>query len=461
MRTAVSTTGAAARQPRQYANGVARREEILDAANALVVEVGSRGFSLRELAARAGLSHPGLLRHFASTDDVLLALLDRHERASSARLAHAGLAGAGTAGAGTADVGVAGAGLAGAGTGTFARLAEHNQTVPGYIALFTTLAGEATSPAHPAHARFASRYERLRALVATQLERARDAGTMAADIAPLDEAVRLAAAWDGLQLQSLYEPHVDVVAGLRAHLAPRPLSPSTALSASTARPPSTGKVGSNRRDEPTFPVRGDRSGGSGGRGEVSARGYASGRARRDEIVDQATTLFAASGFHGTSLQGIADGVGISKTTLLHHFASKDDLLIAVLRRRDERAVSWALASGISPIDAVSDIPAGARRNAEQPGLVELYSVLACESASPGHPGHAFFGERFRVGRSYFTSVFAALAADGRLRPGADPAFEATWLLALWDGLQFQWLYDPAAVDVAGQLEGHLSQVIVG
>ena len=132
----------------------------------------------------------------------------------------------------------------------------------------------------------------------------------------------------------------------------------------------------------------------------------------------------------------------------------------MLRRRDERAPLGVPAPTMAPLELVTGLADGARQNAGEPGLVELYSVLAAESANPEHPGHEFFRDRFQTGRAYFTAMFAALAADGRLRPGADPAFEATWLLALWDGLQLQWLYDPAAVDVAEQLRGHLGRLVV-
>lgn len=55
-------------------------------------------------------------------------------------------------------------------------------------------------------------------------------------------------------------------------------------------------------------------------------------AMSDHIVEQATRLFAARGFEGASLQDIAEAVGIRKPTLLYHFASKDELRRAVLRR---------------------------------------------------------------------------------------------------------------------------------
>ena len=51
---------------------------------------------------------------------------------------------------------------------------------------------------------------------------------------------------------------------------------------------------------------------------------------RDRILEEATRLLAARGFEGTTLQQIADAVGIRKPSLLYHFPSKDDLRHRVL-----------------------------------------------------------------------------------------------------------------------------------
>jgi TetR/AcrR family transcriptional regulator len=53
---------------------------------------------------------------------------------------------------------------------------------------------------------------------------------------------------------------------------------------------------------------------------------------RTQILEEATRLFAASGFDGTPLQAIADEVGIAKPSLLYHFPSKDELRRAVLEQ---------------------------------------------------------------------------------------------------------------------------------
>jgi TetR/AcrR family transcriptional regulator len=56
------------------------------------------------------------------------------------------------------------------------------------------------------------------------------------------------------------------------------------------------------------------------------------RPRREEILDEATRLFAERGYEGTSMADLAERVGLRKASLFHHFASKDVLYAAVLAR---------------------------------------------------------------------------------------------------------------------------------
>jgi AcrR family transcriptional regulator len=51
---------------------------------------------------------------------------------------------------------------------------------------------------------------------------------------------------------------------------------------------------------------------------------------KGRILQLATRLFARQGFAGVSLRSIAEGVGISKPSLLYHFPSKDQLREEVL-----------------------------------------------------------------------------------------------------------------------------------
>jgi TetR/AcrR family transcriptional regulator, cholesterol catabolism regulator len=69
-----------------------------------------------------------------------------------------------------------------------------------------------------------------------------------------------------------------------------------------------------------------------------------GASTRARIIEVAARQFAKRGFKGTSLQDVADTVGISKTAIYHHFKSKDEILVAlhhglidrVIERQEER-----------------------------------------------------------------------------------------------------------------------------
>jgi AcrR family transcriptional regulator len=54
--------------------------------------------------------------------------------------------------------------------------------------------------------------------------------------------------------------------------------------------------------------------------------------RVDQILDEAALLFRDKGFSATSMSDLARKVGISKPALYHHFASKEELFVAVATR---------------------------------------------------------------------------------------------------------------------------------
>ncbi|MFK3676852.1 TetR/AcrR family transcriptional regulator [Microbacterium sp. NPDC090218] len=413
----------------RHARTVATRERILSAAHDLFVSHGYRSTSLRDIAAAASVSHPGLLGHFSSKDELLAEVVGGLETDNETVFSE--IAAASEPG----DL-------------VFAQLAERNARTEGYLELFAALTGEASAPGHPAHERMRERYARLRELSVDVLEDAKYHGVIAADRDVDGETVRHTAGWDGLQLLSQYLPdRVDVVEMLeeRETLWASPFGwrdpddePGTATAPSGALPELRTTILPD-----TDP------------------GYAVGRRRRAQILTDAMRLFSRDGYGDTSLQDIATAVGVSKSTLLHHYPSKELLLSAVLAERDSAISTNQGATGFgSAGELLRGIPAGAEFSArDEPGLIEVYAVLSCEAVPATHPAHAYFETRFASALDYFTELFRLAQEDGDLPAHRDPAHEATWLIAMWDGLQYQWLYDRGAVDIAEHLRAHIDDVL--
>lgn len=58
--------------------------------------------------------------------------------------------------------------------------------------------------------------------------------------------------------------------------------------------------------------------------------------KREQIIDVALDLFYKNGFNATGVERIREAANVSKKTLYNHFKSKDELILTVLRRRDEQ-----------------------------------------------------------------------------------------------------------------------------
>lgn len=78
------------------------------------------------------------------------------------------------------------------------------------------------------------------------------------------------------------------------------------------------------------------------------------RARRGQIVAAATRVIAEAGYAQASIAKIADGIGVAKSVVLYHFATKDDIIAAVVAE-----VLGTAAAVIGP--AVAAAPSAAER----------------------------------------------------------------------------------------------------
>lgn len=170
------------------------------------------------------------------------------------------------------------------------------------------------------------------------------------------------------------------------------------------------------------------------------------RSRGDEskqvILTVARELFAKRGYRGTSLASIAEAAGLSQAGLLHHYPSKTALLLAVLASRDSADESLCSPAtdepGIGMIDGLTALVA---HNQSDPQIVALYSMLLGEAVAVDHPAHEYFVQRYAHVRGHFTELLRDAQSEHAFLPGTDPEGLANVLIAVLDGLQYQWLLD--------------------
>lgn len=180
---------------------------------------------------------------------------------------------------------------------------------------------------------------------------------------------------------------------------------------------------------------------------MAVRGnYAKGIAKREEILDVALELFALKGYDRTSVREIARSAGLSQAGLLHHFSTKEELFIEVLRRRDVLNREAFRANSDDP-SSISQLVSVVRQNMTQPGLVRLYVTMSAESTDVDSPAHGFFEERYRSLRAEVANDVRTKQEHGGLSAELDPDAIASLLVAAADGLQIQWLLEEDGPDM--------------
>lgn len=152
---------------------------------------------------------------------------------------------------------------------------------------------------------------------------------------------------------------------------------------------------------------------------------------RERILEAADRLFYRDGLRAAGIDTVIAEAGVAKMTLYSHFKSKDELIAAYLRRRDDRVCEW-FAGAVA-------------RHAEQSGdwLSAIFAALkewfrapdfrgcafinaAAELPDPAHPGRA----AVRDHKDRFAALVAGALTKAQVR---DPEAVADTLVMLIDG----------------------------
>ena len=152
---------------------------------------------------------------------------------------------------------------------------------------------------------------------------------------------------------------------------------------------------------------------------------------RERILDAASAAFYARGIAAVDVDAIVEEAGVAKATLYRHFRTKDDLVVAFLRRRDERWRAWLR----DAVDRLADGPADRPlrvfdalgewfASAEFRGCAFINA--AAEIADPAHPARGAVEDHSRALRAYLHDLLDQAGSP-------DPDGDAGALLLLVEG----------------------------
>ncbi|MBB3138765.1 AcrR family transcriptional regulator [Rhizobium pisi] len=193
-------TGQAEKRRRRSRKGEERRAEILTAAMRRFAEDGYQNAAIGDIARDVGLSLPGLLHHFPTKVDLLLAILAKRDLESADFIGHY-----------RSD-------LPGLLKG-MVEIFRRNAGMIEVVRAFAILNAESLMKDHPAKAWFLDRATDMQNGIAATFERAIADGSIDGGIDSRAMAAELIAVMDGLQMLWLRDPdRFDMVGGLEAYV---------------------------------------------------------------------------------------------------------------------------------------------------------------------------------------------------------------------------------------------------
>ncbi|MFD7025686.1 TetR/AcrR family transcriptional regulator [Promicromonospora sukumoe] len=173
-------------------------------------------------------------------------------------------------------------------------------------------------------------------------------------------------------------------------------------------------------------------------GRPARRGpYAKGVERRRQIIDQVLAVYDELGFESTSLRAIADSIGVTHPVLVHHFGTREQLFLEVLREHDLRFDADIEGGSLAEL-----VRRSAQHSARVPGLTALLGSMTAHALETGNQrSHDYFVQRYARLRRQVGAFLQAARAAGTVREDVPLDTAACLLLAAADGLSTQWLLD--------------------
>jgi AcrR family transcriptional regulator len=185
-------------------------------------------------------------------------------------------------------------------------------------------------------------------------------------------------------------------------------------------------------------------------------------AQRHRILEEAIGFIGQRGYHGFTIQGLAQRCGLTNGGLLYYFGSKEQLLVSILEERDRREteiIPAALRRRYGPgaggrysrASVLQIFRAIMERSVAQPELLRLMIVLQAEALDHEHPAYEYFLRRERMVLDEFAKILASQSEN--------PHSVARQVLALMQGLEHQWIRAEQGFDLTNECEQAIALIL--
>jgi AcrR family transcriptional regulator len=153
--------------------------------------------------------------------------------------------------------------------------------------------------------------------------------------------------------------------------------------------------------------------------------------RADHIYRVAAEVMCQKGYEATSMNDIADAVGLTKAGIYHYIRGKEDLLFQIMGFGMDMVDQDVIAPAKEIEDPEERLRAIARRHAtrilEAGGAVTILLTDDMHALSPAHSRAIF--DRQRVYLQFIKETLADLAGQGKLRD-INPSVAAATILGM-------------------------------
>lgn len=178
-----------------------------------------------------------------------------------------------------------------------------------------------------------------------------------------------------------------------------------------------------------------------------------GRLRREGIIEAAADLWSKNGHRGTGLAAIAEQVGVTQPTILHHFGSKQGLVAAVVASLLEASeAAWREALAIEGSLIRDVLPHFADLIRSDTRRAHLLTVLTAENLAADDPGHSMFVDHYVAMRDAVAERLRREYGREASAGHGEPDLVAARIVAVVVGLRRRWASDPDTVDLEAALQ---------